>query len=610
MHLAWRPWAYSARLASMSYEVLARKLRPSGFDALVGQEHVVRALTHALDHDRLHHAYLFTGTRGVGKTTIARILAKSLNCEQGVSSTPCGVCSVCTEVKENRFIDLIEVDAASRTGVDDTRELLENAQYMPTRGRYKVYLIDEVHMLSIASFNALLKTLEEPPEHVKFLLATTDPKKVPVTVLSRCLQFQLKNISAQTIVDYLTDVLASEGINFEPPALTVIARSAQGSMRDALSLTDQAIAFGRGELKQADVISMLGVVGRDEVSALMQALAAGSASDLLALSAELAERNADFADVLAGMQEALHNAAVAMATGANADVAMTEFLADEVQLYYQIALVGLRDLPFAPDQRSGFEMTLLRMLTFTPERDGSAGVPPRGVTSKPSGNATDVPPDAGLAEVVGDKADSAAGSASESAANNVARQGSAEPITEVMPIPEPVIAAPEASPGAGSDKLAAAADSRIEEAPKNPDPAPNSAPAGTQEVAATGSIAERWYAVVAELTIGGVAKMIAEHSVPLVFTDTQIELQLSADHDTLLSDAQVMNLQRALQSILGATPEIAVRVGEPVEETPAQRRARLLAERQAEAETAMREDATVQALLADFDGKLEEVRLH
>ena len=568
----------------MSYEVLARKLRPSGFDALVGQEHVVRALTHALDHDRLHHAYLFTGTRGVGKTTIARILAKSLNCEQGVSSTPCGVCSVCTEVKENRFIDLIEVDAASRTGVDDTRELLENAQYMPTRGRYKVYLIDEVHMLSIASFNALLKTLEEPPEHVKFLLATTDPKKVPVTVLSRCLQFQLKNISAQTIVDYLTDVLASESINFEPPALAVIARSAQGSMRDALSLTDQAIAFGRGELKQADVISMLGVVGRDEVSALMRALAVGSASDLLALSAELAERNADFADVLAGMQEALHNAAVAMATGANADVAMTEFLADEVQLYYQIALVGLRDLPFAPDQRSGFEMTLLRMLTFTPERDGSAGVPPRGVTSKPSGSATDVPPDAGVAEVAevgGDKADSAAGSTSESAANNVARQGSAEPIIELMPIPEPVIAAPEASPGAGSDKLAA-----------------------------TGSIAERWYAVVAELTIGGVAKMIAEHSVPLVFTDTQIELQLSVDHDTLLSDAQVMNLQRALQSILGATLEITVKVGEPVEETPAQRRARLLAERQAEAETAMREDATVQALLADFDGKLEEVRLH
>ncbi|NCF45052.1 MAG: DNA polymerase III subunit gamma/tau [Proteobacteria bacterium] len=591
----------------MSYEVLARKLRPSGFDALVGQEHVVRALTHALDHDRLHHAYLFTGTRGVGKTTIARILAKSLNCEQGVSSTPCGVCSVCTEVKENRFIDLIEVDAASRTGVDDTRELLENAQYMPTRGRYKVYLIDEVHMLSIASFNALLKTLEEPPEHVKFLLATTDPKKVPVTVLSRCLQFQLKNISAQTIVDYLTDVLTTEGINFEPPALSVIARSAQGSMRDALSLTDQAIAFGRGELKQADVISMLGVVGRDEVSALMQALAAGSAADLLALSAELAERNADFADVLAGMQEALHNAAVAMATGANADVAMTEFLADEVQLYYQIALVGLRDLPFAPDPRSGFEMTLLRMLTFTPERDVSAGVPPRGVTSKPSDNATDVP---GRAAVAADNADGATGSTAESSANSAARQGSAEPIPKLVPTPEALVAAPQASPTVESDKLAAAADSRREEVPSNPNPAPNSALAATQEIAAAGSIVERWYAVVAELTIGGVAKMIAEHSVPLVFDETQIELQLSADHDTLLSDAQVQNLQRALQSILGETLEIAVKVGEPVEETPAQRRARLLAQRQAEAEAAMREDATVQALLADFDGKLEEVRLH
>ena len=292
VQLTWSPDAFSARLAVMSYEVLARKLRPSGFSALVGQDHVVRALTHALDHDRLHHAYLFTGTRGVGKTTIARILAKSLNCEQGVSSTPCGECSICIEVKENRFIDLIEVDAASRTGVDDTRELLENAQYMPTRGRYKVYLIDEVHMLSIASFNALLKTLEEPPEHVKFLLATTDPKKVPVTVLSRCLQFQLKNITSQTIVDYIADVLSTEGVNFEHDALQVIARSAQGSMRDALSLTDQAIAFGRGELKQGDVVSMLGVVGRDEITALMGALEAGSADQLLSLSAELAERNA------------------------------------------------------------------------------------------------------------------------------------------------------------------------------------------------------------------------------------------------------------------------------------------------------------------------------
>ena len=346
----------------MSYEVLARKLRPSGFAALVGQDHVVRALSHALDQDRLHHAYLFTGTRGVGKTTIARILAKSLNCEEGVSSTPCGQCSVCVEVRENRFIDLIEVDAASRTGVDDTRDLLENAQYMPTRGRFKVYLIDEVHMLSLASFNALLKTLEEPPPHVKFLLATTDPKKVPVTVLSRCLQFQLKNISAQTITDYIAGVLADESVTFETQAIEVIARSAKGSMRDALSLTDQAIAFGQGKLLQDDVITMLGVVGRDEITTLMEALKDGSAPLLLELTAELAERNADFADVLSGLMEALHNAAVTQATS----VETGAFLADELQLYYQIALVGLRDLPIAPDPRSGFEMTMLRMSLFSP----------------------------------------------------------------------------------------------------------------------------------------------------------------------------------------------------------------------------------------------------
>src|SRR5210317_152707 len=240
----------------MSYQVLARKWRPKTFREMVGQEHVLQALVNALDLDRLHHAYLFTGTRGVGKTTIARILAKCLNCETGVSSTPCGECSICREVAENRFVDLIEVDAASRTRVDDTRELLENAQYLPTRGRYKVYLIDEVHMLSASSFNALLKTLEEPPEHVKFLLATTDPKKVPVTVLSRCLQFQLKNLSREAIADYLAQVLSEESVGFDTGALDVIARSAAGSMRDALSLTDQAIAYGQGELRAADVVEM------------------------------------------------------------------------------------------------------------------------------------------------------------------------------------------------------------------------------------------------------------------------------------------------------------------------------------------------------------------
>ena len=537
----------------MSYEVLARKLRPSGFSALVGQDHVVRALTHALDHDRLHHAYLFTGTRGVGKTTIARILAKSLNCERGVSSTPCGECSICVEVKENRFIDLIEVDAASRTGVDDTRDLLENAQYMPTRGRYKVYLIDEVHMLSIASFNALLKTLEEPPEHVKFLLATTDPKKVPVTVLSRCLQFQLKNITAQTITDYIAGVLSDEAVTFETQAVEVIARSARGSMRDALSLTDQAIAFGQGKLLQDDVITMLGVVGRDEISALMEALKDGSAPRLLELTAELAQRNADFADVLSGLMEALHGAAVSQATTNETGA----FLADELQLYYQIALVGLRDLPIAPDPRSGFEMTLLRLLAFTPEREQMSQGPGTG---NDTGNGTG----------------NASGNGSGSGSGNVAPR-------------------------------ATAAETSLTDAEPSHDSPTTEAKA---PVVAAGSDAERWYAMVDELSLGGVAKMIAEHSMPVSFSDSAIALLLSSEHDTLLNDAQVQNLQRGLSEVAGKNVSVSVEVGEPTAETPAQRKVRLRAERQAEAEAAMREDATVQSLLADFDGKLEEVHLH
>ncbi|HEX7036656.1 MAG TPA: DNA polymerase III subunit gamma/tau, partial [Pseudomonadales bacterium] len=356
----------------MSYQVLARKLRPATFDALVGQDHVVRALRHALDNDRLHHAYLFTGTRGVGKTTIARVLAKCLNCERGVSSSPCGECSICREVTENRFVDLIEVDAASRTGVNDARELLENAQYLPTRGRYKVYLVDEVHMLTNQAFNALLKTLEEPPEHVKFLLATTDPKKVPVTVLSRCLQFQLKNISAERISAYLAEVLTAEGVPFEPEALEVIAGAARGSMRDALSITDQAIAYGQGAVRRSDVADMLGLVGRDQVQALLDAVATGDARRVLDVTAELAERAVDFDGLLAEVAGAFHRMAVAQALGEHDDV---PFAPEVVQLYYQIALLGYRDLQFAPDPRAGLEMTLLRMLAFAPDDEQANRVP-------------------------------------------------------------------------------------------------------------------------------------------------------------------------------------------------------------------------------------------
>ncbi|EPJ49971.1 MAG: DNA polymerase subunit gamma and tau [Osedax symbiont Rs2] len=360
----------------MSYQVLARKWRPKQFTEMVGQGHVLKALVNALDDNRLHHAYLFTGTRGVGKTSIARLFAKALNCEQGVSSKPCGHCSACCEIAEGRFVDLIEVDAASRTKVEDTRELLENVQYAPTRGRFKVYLIDEVHMLSKSSFNALLKTLEEPPPHVKFLLATTDPQKLPVTVLSRCLQFNLKNMIPQRIVEHLSSVLTAEQIAFEEAALWLLARSADGSMRDALSLTDQSIAFGAGAINEADVRVMLGTIDLGLVHELITALVAGDGLALMNSVASLAQFSPDYHNVLGDIVSLLHRIAIAQAVPAALDNSMgdkqqvTELAgqlsAEDVQLFYQIALMGRKDLPFVPDAREGLEMTLMRMLAFRP----------------------------------------------------------------------------------------------------------------------------------------------------------------------------------------------------------------------------------------------------
>ena len=360
----------------MSYQVLARKWRPRDFTELVGQEHVQRALINALDNDRLHHAYLFTGTRGVGKTTIARILAKSLNCETGVSSKPCGKCSACEEINEGRFVDLIEVDAASRTKVEDTRELLENVQYAPTRGRYKVYLIDEVHMLSQHSFNALLKTLEEPPPHVKFLLATTDPQRLPVTVLSRCLQFNLKSLTVSQISGQIEAILKQEKVDYEEGAVRQVAFAANGSMRDALSLLDQAIAFGNGSLKEDEVRSMLGTIDRDVIYRLLEALSQGDAALLMEEIDQADTFAPDYAALLADVVSVLqriaiartlpeaiddtcgdHDAIIALAAGMSAE---------DVQLYYQIALLGRRDLPLSPEPRGGFEMVMLRMLAFRP----------------------------------------------------------------------------------------------------------------------------------------------------------------------------------------------------------------------------------------------------
>ncbi len=417
---------------------------------MVGQTHVLKALINALDNQRLHHAYLFTGTRGVGKTTIARILAKCLNCETGVSSTPCGECSVCREIDEGRFVDLIEVDAASRTKVEDTRELLDNVQYSPTRGRYKVYLIDEVHMLSSHSFNALLKTLEEPPPHVKFLLATTDPQKLPVTILSRCLQFSLKNMPPERVVEHLTHVLGAENVPFEDDALWLLGRAADGSMRDAMSLTDQAIAFGEGKVLAADVRAMLGTLDHGQVYGVLQALLEGDARALLEAVRHLAEQGPDWGGVLAEILNVLHRVAIAQALPEAIDngqgdrervLALAQALpAEDVQFYYQMGLIGRRDLPLAPDPRSGFEMVLLRMLAFRPaDADGVPRTPLK---------------DLGISKATTDPANSP-----------VAGAASPAPVAAVAPAP--VVAAPveaPAAPPAAPSAPPAAVEARVAEA--------------------------------------------------------------------------------------------------------------------------------------------------
>jgi DNA polymerase-3 subunit gamma/tau len=555
----------------MSYQVLARKWRPKNFREMVGQEHVLQALVNALDHDRLHHAYLFTGTRGVGKTTIARILAKCLNCEAGVSSEPCGTCSSCVEIAEGRSVDLLEVDAASRTKVEDTRELLDNVQYAPTRSRYKVYLIDEVHMLSTHSFNALLKTLEEPPPHVKFLLATTDPQKLPATVLSRCLQFNLKNMPPEQIVGHLQMVLEQEMISFEEPALWLLGRAASGSMRDALSLTDQAIAFGSGSVGESDVRSMLGSVDLGYVYELLEAISGSEPSTVLEIVQRMAEFGPDFEASLDELLSLIHRVATAqivpdaidnrLGDGERVAGIAGSITAEDVQLFYQVALNGKRDITLAPDLRRGFEMILLRMMAFRPQAvlDESLG-----------------PQDLQLA----------------GATPLVAGEGSA-PVKKSVEVE-----------GARSGSDSSPAPQEIET-----DVSSSSPLRATEQLALDNLTPENWFELLESLGLAGIVLNIASHCELFKREGRALEFLLDSAHTALFNDSHAHKLALALENYFGHPVPVSMTPGEVVGETPAMRTARLVEQRQAEAVLAIEGDPQLQSLIAHFDAELDHASI-
>ncbi|MGE0079932.1 MAG: DNA polymerase III subunit gamma/tau [Thiohalomonadaceae bacterium] len=561
----------------MSYQVLARKWRPRSFPEMVGQEHVLRALINALDNDRLHHAFLFTGTRGVGKTTVARILAKSINCEKGMSSRPCGECTSCREIDEGRFVDLIEVDAASRTKVEDTRDLLDNVQYAPTRGRYKVYLIDEVHMLSNHSFNALLKTLEEPPPHVKFLLATTDPQKLPVTILSRCLQFNLKRLTPDLIAGHLSHVLAQEGIPAEPAAVHELARAADGSMRDALSLLDQAIAFGGGRVDMREVCDMLGSIDRGRVFALLEALAANDAQALLAECRALEEQGPDYAGVLGELASVLHRIALAQVLPEAVDDSLGEgdvlralaarLAPEDVQLYYQIALMGRRDLPLVPEARAGFEMVMLRMLAFRP--DDGAGERPEAARPQPAGRTA---PPAPARPEAPRRADAPAA-----------------PKPADAPAPAPLSKAPE-------PPVPPAAEVRE---PAAPVPA---SPAWNDEPAAVGG-SEEWAGLVAQLPLTPMVRQFAQQCSLLRREGDRFELALEPAHAHFRNEKREESLRKSLEEYLGRPVKLSITVGSGGV-TPAMVQERNTMERQRQAEEAIQADPVVRSLMEHFDGRI------
>lgn len=599
----------------MSYQVLARKWRPRSFREMAGQSHVLKALVNALDHDRLHHAYLFTGTRGVGKTTIARILAKCLNCESGVSSEPCGTCDACVSIGEGRFVDLIEVDAASKTKVDDTRELLDNVQYTPTRGRYKVYLIDEVHMLSGHSFNALLKTLEEPPPHVKFLLATTDPQKIPATILSRCLQFSLKNMTPEKIVEHLTHILGQEMISFEEAALWHLARAAEGSMRDALSLTDQAIAFGGGKLGSADVEAMLGSIDHAAINNLASALHRGDAPGVLQEIARLAEQGVDFAGVLTDLLSFLHRIAIAQAVPDAVDLNLPDSEAvktlaaqlppEDVQYFYQVGLSGRRDLPLAPDLRSGFEMVLLRMLAFRP-----AGV--HQLPSAPAGGAaTAKKPLAPTGAKPSDRADAPQAGRSvspEAAPSAFGEPAPPQPAAQRQPQIDtgPESAPQRAVPGPlATDSAATSPEAASERVSKSQnDVGVQSAPVTT--VAFDQLTATVWREQFDSFGLAGLLRSICSHCVLQSVSGDRLAFQIAPDNAHLLNEAHHERFEKALSAYFDRPLKVDIEQTAIEQETPAQYQLRRQAEHQEYLRQLIHADPNVQLLVQEFQAVIDD----
>ena len=555
----------------MSHQVLARKWRPKSFESLVGQPHVVRALSNALEQQRIHHAYLFTGTRGVGKTTLARIIAKSLNCETGITAKPCGQCVACTEIDKGRFVDLLEVDAASNTQVDAMRELLENAQYAPTSGRFKVYIIDEVHMLSKSAFNAMLKTLEEPPEHVKFILATTDPQKVPVTVLSRCLQFNLRQIASSTIVEHLEHVLSEENIPYEKAAVQLIAKAAEGSMRDALSLTDQAIAYGNQAVHEADVRGMLGAIDQSYLFDIIQALIDENGALLIEKAKEMEARSISFEAALNDLAKLLHQIAIAQAAPESLSHDLPErnellilaekISAEKCQLYYQIALLGGRDISLAPDDYAGFTMSLLRMLAFTPSETTSSqkknSVTPQTEQRK---------------------------SLSESLqqARSIVQDNDSE-ISVDNSILREKIEAEKSGGQQGSNEL------QTKKTQAN----------HTSQLTFDGN----WRHLIEKHLNLGIARALAQHCEMLSYDENSISLRVAEKQKHLVSPTYQEKLSNAINNYFGKKIKLNITIDSEAN-TPAKQNAEEKAVLQSSAEEAIMNDAFVKALIHDFDAKI------